>query len=155
MFHRVSRSTSFETSHRRLGGLRWGIVAVLVLVAIGASTAALAAGPSSASANVTHLALLKVVPKNVGIPGDGINCKGIDPKVGSVCHVTLTEVKSASKSLHWCTRSDFPAKFSPSSGSLSPGQSVQVTITTKFCGGYTNFYFVGPKNVATVTFQCG
>src|SRR5205085_3201064 len=67
MFHRVSRSTSFETSHRRLGVLRWGIVAVLVLVAIGASTAALAAGPASASANVSHLALLKVVPKNVGI----------------------------------------------------------------------------------------
>lgn len=98
---------------------------------------------------------LKVVPKNVGIPGDGINCKGILANGTSVCHVTLTETKSSSKGLHWFTRSDFPAKFSPSSGNLTPGQSVQVTITTKFCGGFTNFYFVGPKNVATVTFQCG
>jgi len=149
MFHRDSRSTSSEKSHRRLGGLRWGIVAILALAAIGASTAAFAASSSSASD------LLKVVPKNVGIPGDGINCKGYNPNVGSVCHVTLTEVKSSSSSLHWFTRSDFPAKFSPANGNLSPGQSVQVTITTKFCGGYTNFYFVGPKNVATVTFQCG
>ena len=149
MFHRVSRSTSSERSHKRLGGLKWGIVAILALVAIGTSTAAFAASASSASD------LLKVVPQNVGIPGDGINCKGILANGTSVCHVTLTEVKSASSSLHWFTRSDFPAKFSPSSGNLSPGQSVQVKITTKFCGGFTNFYFVGPKNVATVQFACG
>ena len=149
MFYRVSRSTSSNTSHKGFGGLKWGIVAILALVAIGTSTAALAAGAASGAD------LLKVVPKNVGIPGDGINCKGILPNGTSVCHVTLTEVKSASSSLHWFTRSDFPAKFSPSSGNLSPGQSVQVKITTKFCGGNTNFYFVGPKNVATVTFACG
>ena len=148
MFNRVSRSTSSETSHRRLGGLRWGIMAILIaLVAIGASTAAFAASSS--------LDLLKVVPKNVGIPGDGVNCQGYNPNFGSICHVRLTEVKSSSSPLHWFTRSDLPAKFNPSSGNLVPGQSVQVTITTKVCGGYTNFYFVGPKNVATVTFQCG
>ena len=101
------------------------------------------------------LPTLKVSPKNVGIPGDGINCKGITSKGVSVCHVTLTETVSSSKPLHWFTRSDFPATFSPSNGNLSPGQSVKVTITTRFCGGFTNFYFVGPKNVATVTFQCG
>ena len=157
MFHRVSKSTSSEPSHKRhIGGLKWGIVAILIaLVAIGTSTAALAASASSASASVDHRALLKVVPKNVGIPGDGINCKGVLPNGTSVCHVTLTERVSSSKPLHWFTRSDFPAKFSPANGNLSPGQSVKVIITTKFCGGFTNFYFVGPKNVATVTFQCG
>ena len=151
MFHRDSKSTTSksETTHKRLGGLKWGILAILAIVAIGTSTAVFAAGSSSGAD------LLKVVPKNVGIPGDGINCKGYNPNIGSVCHVTLTEVKSASSPLHWYTRSDFPAKFSPANGNLTPGQSVQVTITTKFCGGYTNFYFVGPKNVATVTFQCG
>src|SRR2546428_2860198 len=144
MFHRVSRSSSSETSPKRLGGLKWGIVAILIaLVAIGTSTAALAASASSASASVDHRALLKVVPKNVGIPGDGINCKGILPNGTSVCHVTLTELKSSGSSLHWFTRSDFPAKFSPANGNLNPGQSVKVTITTKFCGGFTNFYFVG------------
>ena len=150
MFHRDSRSSSSETSRKRLGGLKWGIVAILIaLVAIGSSTAALAASSSSG------LDLLKVVPRNVGIPGDGINCKGVLPNGTSVCHVTLTEVKSSHSSLHWFTRSDYPAKFNPSNGNLSPGQSVKVIITTSFCGGYTNFYFVGPKNVATVTFQCG
>jgi len=105
----------------------------------------------AASGNPT----LKVVPKNVGIPGDGINCKSILPNGTSVCHVTLTETLSSGKPLNWFTRSDFPAKFAPSSGRLSPGQSVKVTITTRFCGGFTNFYSVGPKNVATTTFQCG
>lgn len=99
---------------------------------------------------------LKVVPKNVGIPGDGINCNG--PHSGAfawICHVTLTELKSSSKPLHWFTRSDQPAQFTPASGNVSPGQSVQVMIATNACGGFTNFYFVGPKNVATVHYQCG
>jgi hypothetical protein len=99
---------------------------------------------------------LKVVPKNVGIPGDGINCTG--PHNGAftwICHVTLTELKSSSKPLHWYTRSDQPARFTPANGNLSPGRSVQVTIATNACGGFTNFYFVGPKNVATVIYQCG
>jgi hypothetical protein len=92
---------------------------------------------------------LKVVPKEVGIPGDGINCNG--PHSGAftwICHVTLTELKSSSRPLHWFTRSDRPAQFTPAHGHLSPGQSVKVTIAT-------NFYFVGPKNVATVQYQCG
>jgi len=155
MFRRFSRSTSSETfPKRRMRGLKWGTVALLLaLVAIGTSSAALAASRTSASVDTRPL--LKVVPRNVGIPGDGINCKGILSNGTSVCHVTLTERVSSSKPLHWFTRSDFPAMFSPSNGDLTPGQSVQVTITTKFCGGYTKFYFVGPKNVATVTFQCG
>lgn len=117
--------------------LMFGVVSLPALAATGAPT-------------------LKVVPKNVGIPGDGINCNG--PHSGAfawICHVTLTEVKSSSKPLHWFTRSDQPAKFTPANGNLSPGQSVQVMIATNFCGGFTNFYFVGPKNVATVQYQCG
>lgn len=104
----------------------------------------------------TGVPTLKVVPKNIGIPGDGINCTG--PHSGAfawICHVTLTELKSSSKPLHWFTRSDRPAKFTPANGNLSPGQSVRVIIATNFCGGFTNFYFVGPKNVATVQYQCG
>ena len=161
MVHRFRRSANAEPSeqethpHRRLHSFKWVIPAVFfVLLATGASTAALASAVSSSS--VDHRPLLKVVPKNVGIPGDGINCNG--PHSGAytwICHVTLTELKSSSRPLHWYTRSDFPAKFTPANGNLSLGQSVQVTIGTNFCGGYTNFYFVGPKNVATVTYQCG
>jgi len=108
--------------------------------------------PALAASNIPTL---KVSPKNVGIPGDGINCKGITSKGVSVCHVILAETARSGKPLHWSTGSDFPASFSPSNGYLTPGQSVKISITTSFCGGFTNFYFVGPKNVATVTFQCG
>src|SRR5437588_10954045 len=155
MFRRFSRSTSSEAFPKRpMRGLKWGTVALLLaLVAIGTSSAALAASRTSASVDTRPL--LKVVPRNVGIPGDGINCKGILSNGTSVCHVTLTERVSSSKPLHWFTRSDFPAMFSPSNGDLTPGQSVQVTITTKFCGGYTNLYFVGAKNGPTVTFAFG
>ena len=160
MVHHFHRSTHTESvrkethSRLRISTLKW-IIAVLaiVLLATGASSAIVVAHASAPS--VDHRPLLKVVPKNVGIPGDGINCKGILSNNTTVCHVTLTELKSSSGPLHWTTRSDLPATFNPANGNLTPGQSVQVTITTKFCGGYTNFYFVGPKNVATVTFQCG
>ncbi len=154
MFHLDHRTPDREPSRTKLSLLgrmpsfTWVFVTLcsLVLVFGAASFPALAASGSPT---------LKVVPKNVGIPGDGIDCKGILSNGTSVCHVTLTETVSSGKSLHWFTRSDFPAMFSQSNGNLKPGQSVKVTITTRFCGGYTNFYFVGPKNVATVTFQCG
>ncbi len=129
-------------------GFMWVLVAFLSLVLVFGA----ASFPAFAASGRPTL---KVAPKNVGIPGDGINCKGILPNHTSICHVTLTETASSRESLHWFTRSDFPARFSPSNGNLRPGQSVKVRITTRFCGGYTNFYFVGPKNVATVTFQCG
>ena len=148
------RSTDREVSRpessrlRRMPRLVWafGTIFCLALVFCVAGIPALAASGTPT---------LKVVPKNVGIPGDGINCKGILHNGTSVCHVSLTETVSSGQPLHWFTRSDFPAKFSPSNGNLKPGQSVEVFITTRFCGGFTNFYFVGPKNVATVTFQCG
>ena len=155
MFHFLHYSGDHEPSgtttarRARLPRLLWGVAMIfsLALVFGAASFPVLAA---------TGTPTLKVVPKNVGIPGDGINCNG--PHSGAftwICHVTLTELKSSSRPLHWFTRSDRPAKFTPANGNLSPGQSVKVTIATNFCGGFTNFYFVGPKNVATVQYQCG
>ena len=152
LFHRSSDS-ELSNSHSAVPGrfpkCMW-IVATLMSLALIFGTASL---PTFAA---TGSPTLKVVPKNVGIPGDGINCSG--PHSGAftwVCHVTLTETVSSSKPLHWFTRSDRPARFTPANGYLSPGQSVRVIIATNFCGGFTNFYFVGSKNVATVTYQCG
>ena len=158
MLHHFHPATNAESSrketypHAYICTFTWVISVLFVtLLASGTRTAPLAA---QASSSMT-VPLLKVMPKQVGIPGDGSNCKGVLPNGTSVCHVRVSETVSSSEPIHWSTRSDFPAKFSPSSGDLSPGQSVQVTITTKFCGGYTHFYFVGPHNVATVRFQCG
>jgi len=154
MFHFLHRSGDSERSgttvrHGRLPRLLWGVTLIFSLALV----FGVASFPAFAA---TGAPTLKVVPKNVGIPGDGVNCNG--PHSGAFtwfCHVTLTEVKSSSKPLHWFTRSDQPAKFIPANGNLSPGQSVQVMIETNFCGGFTHFYFVGPKNVATVQYQCG
>lgn len=161
MFHRLQPPTDLNTSRKETNPpadhrtFKWIITVLFIaLLAIGASSATLAARASSPTVN--HNPLLKVVPKNIGIPGDGINCTGPHSgKFAWICHVTLTELKSSASPLHWFTRSDQPARFTPASGNLSPGQSVQVTIATNFCGGFTNFYFVGPKNVATVQYQCG
>lgn len=150
------RSTNQEQS--RKGSLPLARARNLWLLATIAGLAlivAIASSPVLAASSNSTVPTLKVVPKNIGIPGDGTNCKGILRNRISVCHVTLTETKSSNAPLHWFTHSDFPAKFGPPSGNLTPGQSVQVTIITKFCGGYTNFYFVGPKNVASVRFACG
>lgn len=149
-FHQDSKRepSRFTASLTSIPTFAWVFAMLLSLVLLLGATSL----PALAASGVPTL---KVAPKNVGIPGDGINCKGITSKGVSICHVTLTETASSGKPLHWSTRSDFPAAFSPASGNLHPGQSVSVNITTRFCGGYTNFYFVGPKNVATVTFQCG
>jgi hypothetical protein len=150
--HQVHRGEPTGTTTARLGWVPrflW-VVALIFNVAL---VFGVALFPALAT---TGTPTLKVVPKYVGIPGDGINCSG--PHSGAftwICHVTLTELKSSSRPLHWFTRSDRPAKFTPDHGNLSPGQSVQVEIATNACGGFTNFYFVGPKNVATVQYQCG
>ncbi|MDQ6661153.1 MAG: hypothetical protein M3Z24_09335, partial [Chloroflexota bacterium] len=118
-----SRKTSSHTHIRTFASVVVAVFAV-VFVMWSANSPAFAAGTPS---SVDHRPLLKVVPKQVGIPGDGINCTG--PHSGAytwVCHVTLTELKSSDQPLHWFTRSDRPAKFSPANGNLSPGQSVQV-----------------------------
>ncbi len=158
-FHRSTDAELFRketASYAHMRTFKW-VIAVLFVVVLLVSAARASTFSARASApSVDHRPLLKVVPKQVGIPGDGINCTG--PHSGAytwICHVTLTELKSSSGPLHWITRSDRAAKFVPSNGTLSPGQSVQVTISTNFCGGFTNFYFVGPKNVATVIYQCG
>lgn len=142
-------SGKLGSQNARLPRLLWVITLLLSLELV----FAVASLPVQAASGVPTL---KVVPKNIGIPGDGVNCNGPHPgPFAWFCHVTLTELKSSSKPLHWFTRSDRPARFLPANSTLSPGKSMKVIIKTNFCGGFTNFYFVGPKNVATVQYQCG
>lgn len=127
-----------------------GCPIVALAIAIGACTPSFGAALSSQH----HSPMVKVRPKAIGIPGDGINCDGVLPNSTSICHVTLSSVGTR-KLLRWTTSSDVPAEFSPSRGYLRPGRQRRVIIKTKFCGGYTHFYFEGPNNVEMVTFQCG
>jgi hypothetical protein len=98
-----------------------------------------------------------VLPLNIGPPGDGINCSTYR-FTGTICHVTVSETKNASSGLHWYAKpaSGSDASFNPASGTLKPGQSIQVTITTPDCGGYFFFhFFYGPNSFTTVTYACG
>src|SRR5690348_10490867 len=59
---------------------------------------------------------LKVQPRNIGIPGDGINCSNY-LATGTICHVTVSETKNSSKGLHWYATpaSGSDATFQPAS----------------------------------------
>ena len=145
MFHFPHQAGACEpsgtTTARRgqLPGFLW-----VVVVLLGVATLFGAARLPALAA--TGAPTLKVVPKNVGIPGDGINCTG--PHSGAftwICHVTLTELKSSSKPLHWYTRSDQPARFTPANGNLSPGQSVQVYDCYQFLRRLHQFLLCGTQ----------
>src|SRR5437868_5225648 len=140
MFRLFSRSSSNESaqraSFRQTRGRVFLVIGVVVLAfAITGSLPAV----STFAAGGPHL---KVNPTFVGIPGDGPNCNG--PHGNNwVCHVTISEAAGAQGKLHWTTSSDTPSTttttFSPSSGTLSPGQQIRVTITTASCGGFAHF----------------
>lgn len=134
--------------HGRLPRFMWVVVTIfsLLLVFGVASLPALAA---------TGTPTLKVVPKFVDPDHTNSYCHGGSPSV-SYCYVRLTETLSSSKPLHWSTRTDVSLTVHPSSGNLSPGQSVNVKITVdrSTCLGGPNVYFIGPKNVATVEVFC-
>jgi hypothetical protein len=156
MFRLFSRSASNKSAQRTsFLETRGRVFLVLAIVALALAITGSLTVVSTRAASGPHL---KVNPTAIGIPGDGPNCNG--PYGNNwVCHVTVSEAADAHGKLHWTTSSDVPATttatFSPSHGTLSPGQKVRVTITTTFCGGYAHFFFKGPANTVTVTYQCG
>lgn len=98
--------------------------------------------------------MLVVTPTSIGTPGDGTNCSNYVPPV--TCTVTLSESSNSQSSLNWNTSNGgINATFSPASGSLSPGQTIKVTITTSSCGGSWPLYFEASWNTVTVTYSCG
>jgi hypothetical protein len=156
MFRLFSDSTSTESAqHASFLQTRGRVFLVMAVVALALAITGGITALSTLAAGRPHL---KVNPTFVGIPGDGPNCNG--PHGNNwVCHVTISEAVGAQGKLHWTTSSDTPSTttttFSPSSGTLSPGQQVRVTITTSFCGGFAHFFFKGPSNTVKVTYQCG
>jgi hypothetical protein len=124
----------------------------VLFLAAGISVLGLAT-PLDGSASGT--AVLKVSPTSVYAPGDGAGCTANPSNNQWTCHVTVSETKASSKSLNWSAVGDSATTITPSSGSLSPGQHVHVTIVTTDCGGYFHWKFVGPQNTVGVRYQCG
>jgi FlaG/FlaF family flagellin (archaellin) len=111
-------------------------------------------GSHSVTPSPTPTPMLVITPTSIGIPGDGTNCSSYLSPV--TCTVTLSESSSSQSSLNWNTSNGgTDATFSPSSGILSPGQTIQVTITTSYCGRSLALYFEASWNTVTVTYSCG
>jgi len=99
---------------------------------------------------------LVVTPTAIGIPGDGTNCSTYGPPV--TCTITLSEPSNAQGGLSWSATTstgDNKSTITPSSGTLSPGQSITVTITTPLCGGRWSYYFIVDGVATAVVYSCG
>ena len=78
------------------------------------------------------------------------------------CTVTLSEVSDAQGPIDWSATATGPTLsgempvFNPGSGTISPGQSVPVTIAPLFCGTNTVLTFAGPngEGAVSVPFAC-
>jgi hypothetical protein len=74
-----------------------------------------------------------------------------------ICFARVLSRPDAQRSLNWFAFTNVPGNigFSPSSGSLGPGQSVLVTITVPFNDCTQGlFFFRGPINTHTITWAC-
>ncbi|MGH2493807.1 MAG: hypothetical protein ACRDIV_03800 [Ktedonobacteraceae bacterium] len=73
------------------------------------------------------------------------------------CQAIVTDRASATSNLHWTGFTNVPGNivFSPSGGTLAPGQSVLVSIIipTNDCTQGL-FFFRGPVNTHTITWAC-
>jgi hypothetical protein len=132
------------------------------LLIIGAAGIAALGAVLTTSAS-TPKASLNISPRFVSAPGDG---PGGCSFTGSwVCHVTLRNPSSSTASVPWeaIGSNDLVATVKPTSGTLAPGTSVRVTITTSTCGGYYDLgmflgfsYAAGDWNYGgAVMYACG
>lgn len=139
---------------RIAGRLRHGIwLAPLVVISLVAGARITAAATSTP--------LMTIHPLYVGAPGDGPNCTVTG--TGWTCHITVGESSSSSGTLTWYAAGDVlaggglgGATFTPSSGTLQPGQKVTVKVVTHDCGGYAAWLFEAANNTgAAVLYSCG
>lgn len=148
------------TSQRRLLLLP---IAALVLLAAGGWAAT-----NSLSSTGSKPASLTVSPTLAGASGDTNT-----PDCGngfSTCTVTLSEPANANSPVDWSVfggsldGNPTPESFSPSHGSLKPGQSVTVKVTNMDCDPWGAWVFYGTPTIgkydhgtvgASATFTCG
>ncbi|HEY6285106.1 MAG TPA: hypothetical protein VIX20_05545, partial [Ktedonobacteraceae bacterium] len=72
------------------------------------------------------------------------------------CTVTVMETSNSQGNLTWSASSSLSGvSFSSSGSTLTPGQSVQVTISNIPCVSSGTFTFSGGANPVDVTWNCG
>lgn len=69
--------------------------------------------------------------------------------------MTLSEAQNSSGQLRWSASPDSAgATFNPARGTLSPGQTVQVSIAIPLADCSDTFTFTGPVSIANETWNC-
>src|SRR5713101_6165090 len=95
-------------------------------------------------------------PGSFTVPGDP-NCT-YNASTGWTCVVSLSSSQSAQANLNWTASSSGVngVTFSQASGTLSPGQTAQVSITipNMACPAQADFTFTGPGNATNVLWSC-
>src|SRR6266851_850029 len=95
-------------------------------------------------------------PGSFTVPGDP-HCT-YNASTGWTCVVSLSSSQSAQANLNWTASSSGVngATFSQASGTLSPGQTAQVSITipNMACPAQADFTFTGPGNATNVLWSC-
>jgi hypothetical protein len=111
------------------------------LLATGIVAGAFAFGIALPAATTTSGEALAVTPAYVSAVGDGPGgcAPGVSGGSPFVCHVTIRNPGSVSVSwrswgLDASGQSTLPATVTPNHGTLGPGASVRVTISTGWCG---------------------
>jgi hypothetical protein len=109
--------------------------------------------PSTASPSPPILA---VTPSGFSVPGDS-NCT-YDATAGWSCTAALSSLVTAQSNLDWTSASSgiSNVSFSPSSGTLTPGQNTSVTISipNTACPANATFTFSGPANNVALAWSC-
>jgi hypothetical protein len=134
----------------------------------GAALVALGLGFSPPTTSPAGGAILKISPTvfSVGDVITGVPCKYTSSNGTFVCTLTISAPASAGKPLSWYAEDESDAgqgsggiaTFSPSQGSVKPGQAMKVTITTSDCGGVEAWFFFGNVShagVISVIYGCG
>jgi len=95
-------------------------------------------------------------PGSFTVPGDP-HCT-YNASTGWTCVVSLSSSQSAQANLNWTASSSGVngVTFSQASGTLSPGQTAQVSITipNMACPAQADFTFTGPGNATNVLWNC-
>ncbi len=135
----------------------------LLLLALGVlSLLSVSAPVAAASAPVASLSVLSGKVTEIGV-GQGLGYCGYNFKTppSVVCYFWLKESNASTESLSWTAVADqgMAVTYEPSSGTLTPGKTVTLKVTTTCIHGYAAFIFpytaAGlPSTAASVVYAC-
>ena len=118
-------------------------------------------GSSQSTVHVTltmQAPTLAVQPSSINAYSSDCSGSQASTAGGWVCSVTVTNTGDVQGDLNWSASSSGAGgiTFSPASGTLAAGASVQVTVNVPYndCSAHATLTFVGPANTVNVSWNC-